>query len=358
MSEESSMTAVIDKSAVNGFLDELMSTGQVLAPVLQDEILCLAPVESADEITRGVEALARLVNTRQAPKELFFPRSEVLFTYRDGKVIPVELPEDRRVVFAMRPCDARSAVLLDHVFDADADEAAAGGASVQDPYYMNRRRNTVLMGLACNQPLSTCFCTSVGGGPFSTDGLDVLWTDLGDRYLVEAITGQGEALIANSPHMREASSEDVGRKAELSARAVDAVSGPDVQGVKEKLDGMYDSPFWQNVHLKCLGCGACTYLCPTCHCFDIQDEGDRRQGRRVRNWDTCQFSLFTLHTSGHNPRTSGKERMRQRMMHKFNYFVENFDAIACVGCGRCVRECPVNLDIRAVLNGIKEAEEG
>jgi ferredoxin len=249
------------------------------------------------------------------------------------------------------------------VFDADSDEAPAGGAladgaSVQDPYYMNRRRNTVLMGLACNQPMSTCFCTSVGGGPFSTDGLDLLWTDLGDRYLVEAITEQGEAMIADSPHLREAMSEDIAQKADLAARAEGAISGPDVQGVKEKLDRMYDAPFWQNVQLKCLGCGACTYLCPTCHCFDIADEGDSRQGQRVRNWDTCQFSLFTLHASGHNPRTSGKERMRQRMMHKFNYFVENFDAIACVGCGRCVRECPVNLDIRAVLNGIKEAEEG
>jgi ferredoxin len=214
------------------------------------------------------------------------------------------------------------------------------------------------MGLACNQPMSTCFCTSVGGGPFSTDGLDVLWTDLGDRYLVEAFTAQGEALIAGRPQMREAGSEDVDQKAELAARAEGTISGPDVQGVKEKLDGMYDSPFWLQVHRKCLGCGACTYLCPTCHCFDIQDEGDRRQGRRVRNWDTCQFSQFTLHASGHNPRISGKERMRQRMMHKFNYFVENFHAIACVGCGRCVRECPVNLDIRAVLMGIQEAEAG
>jgi sulfhydrogenase subunit beta (sulfur reductase) len=342
---------IIEKGAVIDFLDELIGTGQVFAPVLRDEILCLEPVESADEIT------LEFTNSRQAPKEIFFPRSEVLFSYREGKVIPVELSEERRVVFAMRPCDARSAVLLDNVFDADADEAPVGGASYQDPYYMNRRRNTVLMGLACNQPMSTCFCTSVGGGPFSTDGLDLLWTDLGDRYLVEAITERGEALIAHSPHMREARSEDIDQKAEIAARAERAVSGPDVQGVKEKLDRMYDSAFWQDVHLKCLGCGACTYLCPTCHCFDIVDEGDRDQGRRVRNWDTCQFSLFTLHASGHNPRPSGKERMRQRTMHKFNYFVENFDAIACVGCGRCVRECPVNLDIRAVLNGIKEAEE-
>ena len=121
---------------------------------------------------------------------------------------------------------------------------------------------------------------------------------------------------------------------------------------------MYDDPFWDELHLKCLGCGACTYLCPTCHCFDIVDEGNAVRGKRVRNWDTCQFALFTHHTSGHNPRQSGKERMRQRVMHKFNYFVENQGEIACVGCGRCVRNCPVNLDIRAVIEGIRRVTEG
>jgi sulfhydrogenase subunit beta (sulfur reductase) len=360
MSEESSMS-VLDKSALNDFLDELIGTGQVFAPVLRDQILCMAPVEGADEIVPGLETLVRQTIARQASKEIYMPRTETLFAYRDGKYIPPVLLEEPRIVFAVRPCDARAVALLDHVFDGgpDAEPGAAsvGDRSYQDPYFMARRKNTLMIGLACNRPLSTCFCTSVGGGPFSTDGLDLLWTDLGDRYLVEAVTEQGKSLLADSPHMREAGSEDLGRKAELAARAQEAVAGPDVTGVKEKLDRIYDSPFWEKVHLSCLGCGACTYLCPTCHCFDIQDEGNRGEGRRVRNWDTCQFAQFTLHASGHNPRTSGKERMRQRIMHKFNYFVENFDAIACVGCGRCVRECPVNLDIRAVLSGVKEAEE-
>jgi sulfhydrogenase subunit beta (sulfur reductase) len=334
---------IIDKSAVADFIDELLTAGPVVAPVIQDGILCFEPLESSDEISLD------FYNSRQAPKEVFFPRTETLFTYQEGKIVPVTLPEETRVVFGIRPCDARSAVLLDKVFDA---------ADYQDPYYVNRRENTVLIGLACNQPMSTCFCTSVDGGPFSADGLDLLWTDLGDRYLVEAITERGEALIVDSPYMREAREEDVQQKAEIAARAERSISGPSVDGVKEKLDGMYDARFWNEVHLKCLGCGACTYLCPTCHCFDIVDEGDRVQGRRVRNWDTCQFSLFTLHASGHNPRPSGKERMRQRVMHKFNYFVENFEEIACVGCGRCVRQCPVNLDIRAVIEAIQEAEGG
>ena len=334
---------VIDKNAVTQFLDELLEAYPVFGPVERDGILGLELLTSSDEV------LLDFHNTRQAPKELFFPRSETLFTYEEGKVLPVSLPERKRVVFGIRPCDARSAVLLDLVFDTP---------DFQDPYYVNRRENTVLMGLGCNQPESTCFCTVVGGGPFAVDGLDLMWTDLGDRYLVEAITDQGEAFVADNAHLRPATTEDVRLKAEIASRAEGAISGPNLQGVKEKLDTMYDDPFWDELHLKCLGCGACTYLCPTCHCFDIVDEGTALRGKRVRNWDTCQFALFTHHTSGHNPRQSGKERMRQRVMHKFNYFVENQGEIACVGCGRCVRNCPVNLDIRAVIEGIRRVTEG
>ena len=139
------MTKVIDKSAVVEFLDELIGAGQVFAPVLEetqagkDEMVCLELVESAEEIPLAVQALVRKVNTRQAPKEIFFPRSEVLFSYREGQVIPVEFSEARRVVFAIRPCDARSAVLLDNVFDGDE---ASGKASVQDPYYVKGNQAT------------------------------------------------------------------------------------------------------------------------------------------------------------------------------------------------------------------------
>jgi len=333
----------ISKSDVSGFLDELHKSYQVFAPLRREDILVLERVSDQDSVVLD------FYNTKQAPKEVFFPRSEVLFSYRDGEVIPASLSDERRVVFGIRPCDARSSVLLDQVFDA---------ADFQDPYYVNRRQNTLLIGLACNKPLSTCFCTTVGGGPFSTDGLDLLWTDLGDRYLVETITERGEVLTASSSLLRQATEEDTTAKAEIATAAEQMVSGPSTEGVKEKLDGMYEDPFWDEVHLKCLGCGVCTYLCPTCHCFDIVDEGRDGRGQRVRNWDTCQFSLFTHHTSGHNPRPTGKERMRQRMMHKFNYFVANFDDIACVGCGRCVRECPVNLDIRAVIESITQIGAG
>ncbi len=329
---------VIDKSAVAGFLDDLGEQYEVLAPTERDGLT------SYDVRDCGDEVRLRFLNSKRPPKQLFFPCSETLFTFEDGEVTAVPLPHEQRIVFGIRPCDARSFTILDRVFDA---------SDCQDPYYAARRQNTLMIGLGCGQPALSCFCTSLSGGPFDTEGLDLLFSDLGDRFLVESLTAEGEALVADSRYFREATETDLEQKAEITARAEGMISGPDLEGTKEKLDVMYDDAFWDDVHQKCMGCGICTYMCPTCHCFDIVDEVDGKRGRRVRNWDSCQFSLFTLHTSGHNPRPSGKERMRQRIMHKFRYFVDNFGAVACVGCGRCVRECPVNLDIRAVVEAVK-----
>ncbi len=113
---------------------------------------------------------------------------------------------------------------------------------------------------------------------------------------------------------------------------------------------------WGDLTETCLGCGVCTYLCPTCHCFDICDEAATAAGERIRVWDSCQFPLFTQEASGANPRPSGKERFRQRIMHKFSYLPKERDMAGCVGCGRCVAECPVNLDIREVLEKLSQAE--
>ena len=122
--------------------------------------------------------------------------------------------------------------------------------------------------------------------------------------------------------------------------------------LKKSLDNLFEDPLWNKLAEKCLGCGICTYLCPACHCFDILDEEAGPDGKRIRIWDSCQFPLFTLQTSGFNPRPKVKERFRQRIMHKFSYLVDEHGVFGCSGCGRCVTACPVNLDIRQALNDI------
>ena len=126
------------------------------------------------------------------------------------------------------------------------------------------------------------------------------------------------------------------------------------KGVSEKLEDSFDSPFWDKIHQTCLACGICTFLCPTCHCFAFDDSRVDSKGERIRLWDCCQYPAFTLEASGHNPRISSRERMRQRIMHKFSYYVKNFGEVACVGCGRCVENCPINLDLREIVTIIKE----
>ena len=249
-----------------------------------------------------------------------------------------------RVLFGIRPCDARGLMLLDKVF--------AGGCS--DPYYVDKRNGTVVVSLGCDDPNPSCFCLSMGGGPCSAEGSDVLLLDLGDRYVAQAVSEKGVALLEDQAFEKSDEetlvlAEKIKRQSETSMKPV---------AMKENLEGqlerLFNDPVWKDLTETCLGCGICTYLCPTCHCFDLCDEAAGQAGERIRVWDSCQFPLFTQQASGFNPRPSVKERFRQRIMHKFRYLPETQAMPGCVGCGRCVTECPVNLDIREVVTSLSE----
>jgi len=195
-------------------------------------------------------------------------------------------------------------------------------------------------------------------GPFEKTSLDLLMVDLGDdKYLVEAVTQAGKDLMGKDGSFEDVQEKDRERLAKVKKQAEEKIKSKVViEGLEEKLDKIFDSPFWDRVHQRCLGCAICTYLCSTCHCFALLDEGVNSREQRVRSWDSCMFPDFTLEASGHNPRISNRERMRQRVMHKFNYFVKNFGETACVGCGRCIQNCPVNIDIREIIEEIENEQ--
>jgi sulfhydrogenase subunit beta (sulfur reductase) len=331
---------IINKTEIGPFLDKLKGSHPVVAPVYRNGEISFDRIESADEV------ILEFSNTKRVPKSVFFPQEEVMFAYsrsESGTEVKEPVLEKEVILFGVRPCDARSFLLLDMVF---------GSEDYRDPYYLGRREGARVIGLACTNPRQTCFCTTVGSGPFKSDGMDLLLVDLGDKYLAEAVTGYGEELIDGFSAAAEADKQkrdDIRENAEKNMKPVVV----DLEGLKDRLDTAFENDFWDEVHLKCIGCATCTYLCPTCHCFDIYEEAvSDDSGYRLRLWDSCALSLFTLHTSGHNPRPSTKERVRQRIMHKFNYFAHNYGEIACVGCGRCVQNCPVNLDIRDVIRSI------
>lgn len=330
---------ITGKKELISFLTDLSKEYEVFVPVKKDRSVSFEPFSQEEEIVFDYP------NSLRTPKEFFFPQSEVLFTFHDSDKTTEDGGElaKPRVIFGIRPCDAKSLLLLDKVFNQE---------DFQDPYYVEKRDNTILIGMGCTHPQATCFCTSLEGSPFGKEGLDVILTELNDsKYFLESLTEKGENLISEGGQFKDADESERQEADRVKREAEDKIkSMVSIEGLKEKLDKMHDSLLWDEIHQKCLGCAICTYLCPTCHCFALLDE----KSARFRNWDSCMFPVFTLEASGFNPRVSNKERMRQRIMHKFNYYLENFGEMACVGCGRCVRNCPVNMDIREIIEMIEE----
>ena len=331
----------IAKNKMLALLDSLIKKYQVFAPVQKDDL-----VVDFNAIQSGDEVYLEYNNSNEPVKKMFFPQSETLFTYTKGS--PAEAPDLKpmqpRVIFGVRPCDTKSLSLMDAVFD-DPD--------FKDPYYLEKRKNTTIFTLACNDPRNNCFCSSLGYGPYFKKDTDVFMVDLGEKYLLEPISTAGGKIIKNLPGLEDAQKNELSRLKELESEANGKVTKKvDLKNLPGKLSEIFDHPIWDEIHEKCIGCGVCTYFCPTCHCFDMVDEVKDDKGRRVRVWDSCMYPAFTQEASGHNPRETGKERMRQRLMHKFKYFVDNYDEIACVGCGRCINSCPVGSDLVEVIGKI------
>lgn len=332
----------ISKEIFGQSLDALAAEFQLIAPVSDAGGVNFKAVKSFSEVNQNY------LNSKLPPKSFFFPQHEKLLSFKkEGKDVTIknELKVKKSVLFGIRPCDAKSLLLLDKVFNNDV---------YRDPYYFERRDNTVIIGVACNKIAPTCYCSSLGISPAGSEGSDVFLIDLGDFYQVEVVTEKGKDFVAALPRLTEPTAEeqtqiDTIKRTQTTAKV-------DVSTITSKLDKMFNHSFWDTLAEKCLGCNACTFACPTCHCFDISEEVQKHEGSRVRTWDSCMSPLFTLHGSGHNPRNNQKARWRQRMMHKFNYFVHNNGEIACVGCGRCIKSCPVNLDIRQAIDGVNKAE--
>jgi ferredoxin len=288
-------------------------------------------------------------NTRLSPKSIVYPRSDRMFEYSLDENSPesnimkaTEKDFSPHAIVGIRPCDARAFQIVKINFD---------NPEFRDPWWVQRFESSVLVGLGCNEPCESCFCTSTGGGPFDENGLDILLYDLGEKFLAKALTEKGEKLLKEAKGGTEADKSVVAeaeKLAESSKERIKAKISTDKLRDKNVIE-LFDAPFWEDVSFACLNCGTCTYLCPTCWCFDIQDEVYGNEGDRIRNWDSCMFPLFTFHGSGHNPRDQKFKRVRQRFMHKLKYYVDKYNnGIQCSGCGRCVRYCPVNIDIREV----------
>lgn len=332
---------ILPKDRLNDFLNALRNY-ELFAPVRKDGVTVFEP------ITNPQEALLDLVNQPHPPKRLIFPQTEVLFTFDKNDAIKEPKPREgqkQRVIFGIRPCDARGLSVIDPVFEKD----------YPDPYYLDKRQSTVLIGLQCSQPYRNCFCTSVGGSPSASEGLDLLLSDLGEGYFLEVFTPKGDQVVkAAAAVLFPPTSEQQDEKERLAGVAPQKIRRSiDVDGIPNKIEEHFEHSIWKQLAEKCISCGICTYTCPTCHCFDIQDERIRGKGNRLRIWDSCMFPEYTLHASGHNPRPTRAERLRNRIHHKFKQNIELYGVPGCVGCGRCITLCPANEDLIENLQVIK-----
>lgn len=329
---------LIAKHRVQELLSALARDYAVWVPQIQEGVKVFSRFDGSQEAALGG------ANTVTSPKGVFFPQTEKMYEYEwhklDVAVRELAPAAEKQVVVGIRPCDVKAIQLLDQAFLTKG---------YVDEFYRARRANTVIISLGCTTPQPGCFCDSWGINPAVAEGADVVMFDLGDRYGLEAKTDSGaEVLDAVKGFLSE------GEAALPKVSCTLKVEVP--PGLPEKLKKMFDHPLWGEICRRCLNCGLCTYICPTCHCFDIQSYNVGDRGFKYRCWDSCMFSEYTLMAGGHNPRPTKKERVRNRFLHKLQYYPERYGEFGCVGCGRCLVKCPVGMDITRLIARIREVD--
>ncbi len=298
-----------------------------------------------EEYAQG-KKLSDALNTVRSAKDFFFPQTENLMDFKvQGKNI--EIIDDRQecedfVVFGVRACDVKSFDVLDRVFL---------GQPV-DTYYKNRREHGVIMSLACTKPAETCFCGTFGIDAAQPDGDVVCYKTDGALYM-DAKTDKGEKLLKNLESITEdADTKPVTEQQNLTRERMKKLPLANLKADafgSGKTSEFFNAPEWKELSQSCLGCGTCTFVCPTCQCYDIKDFNTGHGIKRFRCWDSCMYSEFTKMSAG-QPRLTQLERFRQRFMHKLVYYPTNNDGLfSCVGCGRCMAKCPIQMNIVKVM---------
>lgn len=348
--EEPKVIKTLPKKHFTEWLKKI-SNHSIIAPVRRENYSEFSRIKKISEI----DLTSR--NTIISPKGLILSQTLNMFDFDLGRE-PLEVKsslEDakstkhpKQLILGIRPCDTHGFTALDYTFDGE----------FKDQYYLSLREQTILVGLACNDLDVNCFCTSVGGGPHDSSGMDILMADLGNSYLFNIYTKRGESLIEPCPELFSDATEEQTEETKRLRERVEAkpTRKMETAEISKKLGAMFEDDYWTHVAKKCLGCGICTYLCPTCYCFDITDEKWGSKGERVRTWDSCMYPEYTIHASGYNPRPARMNRLRNRFYHKFRYYPELYDSFGCTGCGRCIRHCPVNIDIIDIINGVKDVK--
>ncbi|HEX3044594.1 MAG TPA: 4Fe-4S dicluster domain-containing protein [Bacillota bacterium] len=323
------MNAVkFSKTQLVQILGKISSEYRLVGPVLEDGILVFKEIERIEDLVIH-DALPY-----KSPKELLFPRVEQILAFDEQGGISGDEPGPPTVIFGVKPCDLEALQIMRAIFTQ---------GKFQDLYFQRRWERTILIGQSCLKEKPGCFCKQRGLDPGYSSAADIFVSQDGGTYRGELLTERGQNLFK-------------GYELETAPERVKAAQKPlepilELKGSEKEL---FEQVNWEAIAEKCLGCGVCTVLCPTCHCFEFKDVSEGGINYRYRCWDSCMFPKFTLHASGHNPRATKKERIRQRVLHKYHYLKQNTGFTGCTGCGRCLRSCPAGMNIKAIVTKIME----
>ena len=339
----------LDKDALPAFIDHLIGIYPVIGAKEKEPDKYVF-----DLLKRGSEFASDYISSLLPPKKAMNPPKETLLRFTmDGNAEPVVEAQDQ-ILFGVRPCDLHAIQLLDRIFEEGHPDA----------YYQEKRARTWIVGFDCMDPCDDeCFCIDVGTLE-AESGFDLLLTDLGNEVAITIGSDRGKALLKGF-EVKESGEYDWAR---LKAAREDRLKAfprkfkTGVYNLPLLFRSAYKSPVWEENGKRCLGCGSCTIVCPTCYCFDVQDDIalDLRHGERARRWDSCQLDDFAKVAGGHNFRAEKADRVRHRLNRKFLYLMNKYREPACVGCGRCGRVClakikPVNIVNDLVAESMKEA---
>lgn len=364
----SAPASVIELAALDDLIAVLRAQGYtVVGPTVRSRSIVYAEIESAAELPagwvdaqeggeyrlerRGDGALFGHNHGHDSLKRFLFPpRVEVWEGERDAVERHEETP--RYAFLGVRSCDLHAVAIQDRVFIGD---------HFVEPDYERRRRDALFVAVNCGQAGGTCFCTSMGTGPRATEGFDLALTELldedGHRFLVEVGSERGAELLEDLPRRDPDPSEPARAEAAVAAAAASMGRSLETDGIKDLLLGNLEHPRWDDVAERCLTCGNCTMVCPTCFCATVEDTTDLAgaETERVRSWDSC-FTLEHSYIHGGSVRRSGRSRYRQWMTHKLATWIDQFGSSGCVGCGRCITWCPVAIDITEETAAIRATD--
>jgi sulfhydrogenase subunit beta (sulfur reductase) len=335
-------TLKLPKERLDFFAAVLQKFGEVHAPVRKENGIAF------ERLARWSDAQLKYTRTILPPKKYFLPQRETMFRYSEDTYTPASEDLDKKIVlFGVHACDVRGLNILDEVFR---------DGIFPDPYYRARRNNVAVIGIDC-LPDEHCFCRAMRAD-FIEKGFDLFLYEIGDDYLVLVGTALGDDMVlATRSLFEEVTREDVAEYKRRSQAIRDAQQlDVEIRDLPEILELEYDSEIWQELGKKCLACGSCTMVCPTCYCYDVKDEltlGGCKAGSRCREWDSCLFSTHALVAGGENFRDHQADRIKFRFYHKQRGFVAEYGHPSCVGCGRCTVACPAGINDVDVINRLR-----